>query len=149
MSNFAEAAFEILGGDHLGGLVGVGGCEGVAQAEQATRDPTGGTHEPLDRGQVESVRLQVEDKTQSSDVIGVVVADPGPHLGRGEQAAGLVVADVAHRHPRLGRELLDREASLRHDVSQFFGSAISRVAAGLRLSLRTGRHLNLRIPSCM
>ena len=47
-------------------------------------------------------------------MIGVVVADPRAHLGRWQQAAGVVVADVAYRHSDLGGELLDRELVARH-----------------------------------
>ena len=39
----------------------------------------------------------------------MTVPDTRAHLGRSEQAARVVVADVADRHPDLGGELLDRQ----------------------------------------
>ena len=83
--------------------------DGLAQAEQALGEAVGAAQQPLDRGEVEAVGLQVEDQAQPCDVLGVVVADARAHLGRGQQPARMVVADVAHRHPDLGGELLDRQ----------------------------------------
>ena len=107
--DLAEALQEVLGGHDFGGLGLERRRHRVAQAEQPLGQPVGSAQQPLDRGEVEAVGLQVEDQPQPRHVVGAVVADARAHLGRGQQAAGVVVADVAHRHAHLGGELLDRQ----------------------------------------
>ena len=65
--------------------------------------------QPPDRLEVEPVGLHLADEPQPLDVLGPVVAGARPHVGRREQPARLVVADVAHRHARLVGELFDRQ----------------------------------------
>jgi len=48
-------------------------------------------------------------RAQPLDVLVAVVADALAHLGRRQQTARLVVADVPHRHAGAGGELLDRQ----------------------------------------
>jgi uncharacterized membrane protein len=62
----------------------------------------------LDRGEVEAVRLHLRDQLDPGDVVRAVVAGAALDLGRLQEAARLVRADVAHRHPGLARELVDR-----------------------------------------
>ena len=54
-------------------------------------------------------------------MLGAVVADAHPHLGRREQPPGLVGADVAHRHAGLGRQLFDRELVRRLGGGELWG----------------------------
>ena len=101
---------QFLGGDRASGVSGSNGVvTACAQAEQPLGQAVRAAQQPLDRGEVEAVGLQVEDQPQPRDVLGAVVADARAHLRRGQQAAGVVVADVAHRHADLGGELLDRQ----------------------------------------
>ena len=110
--DLAEALREVLGGDDFGGLGLERRGHGVAQPEQPLGQAVRSAEQPLDRGEVEAVGLQVEDQAQARDVVGAVVADARAHLGRGQQPARVVVADVPHRHPDLGRELLDRQVAV-------------------------------------
>jgi len=85
------------------------GGEGLLEPQQ----PVGGAlrviQQPFDPAEVETLVLKVANQLQSRDVLGPVVADPKPDLGRGEQPARLMRPDVAHRHAGLRGELLDRE----------------------------------------
>src|ERR1019366_4015861 len=72
---------------------------------------------PLDPAEVEALLLELADQPQLSDVRGAVIAHPQAHLGRGQQPTGLMGTDVAHRHPRLRRELLDRELIARRHAT--------------------------------
>ena len=121
--DLAEALQEVLGGHDFGGLGLERRRHRVAQAQQPLGQAVGSAQQALDRGEVEAVGLQVEDQAQPRHVLGAVEAHARAYLRRGQQAAGVVVADVAHRHPDLARKLLDREVGRRG----------RRVAAALRV----------------
>ena len=97
-------------------VCGLLGLERGAQRPLEGEELLGGAgallEQALDPLQVEALGLKLLDQPQPGDVLGAVVADAVADLGGGEQAAGAVRADVAHRHPRLGGELLDRERVL-------------------------------------
>jgi hypothetical protein len=145
--DLAEALDEFLGRDQfrLLGLEGSG--DRAAQAEQALGQPVGAAEQALDRGQVEAVGLEVEDQAQAGDVLGVVIADPRAHLGRRKQAPRVVVADVAHRHPDLGGELLDCEV-VGADGHRRRVLLRARSLGPCRLGLHA-YHLDLRLPCLM
>ena len=82
--------------------------ERVLEPLQAVGGPLGAVKQPLDPAEIEPLALKILDQPQLRDVIGAVVADAQPHLGRRQQPPRLVRTDVADGHPRLGSELLDR-----------------------------------------
>lgn len=86
--------------------------EHAAQRQQVLGAAAGLLDQALDPAQVEALGLQRPDKAQARDVLGVVVADPLSHLGRRQQPARLVGADVAHRHAAPCGELLDRQVGV-------------------------------------
>ena len=141
----AEARGELLGGDDLGRLGLEWRGDRAAQPEQALGEPVRAAEQPLDGGEVEAVGLQVEDQPQPRDVLGAVVADARSDLGRRQQPARVVVADVAHGHPDLRGELLDGElvgGVIRRAVAgrAAVGGAggVGRVACGRAVSLGLG-----------
>ena len=80
-----------------------------AKSSASCEEPLDALDEVLDRGEVEAVALQLLDQPQARDVLGPVVAGAGADLGRRQQPARLVRADVADRHAGLARELVDRQ----------------------------------------
>jgi hypothetical protein len=68
--------------------------------------------EPLDRRELEALGLHLLDEPQALDVLGPVVARARADHRRGEEPAGLVVADVADRHAGLVGQLLDGQLAL-------------------------------------
>ena len=74
----------------------------------SSAEPSERAEQVLDRGEVVAVALELLDHREARDVLGPVVARPRPHLGRREQPARLVGADVAHGHAAGAGELVDR-----------------------------------------
>ena len=67
----------------------------------------GALDQPPDRLQVEALGLEVLDQLDPRHVLGPVVAGPAADLGRRQQPARLVRADVAHGHAGALGELVD------------------------------------------
>ena len=134
--DIAEALEQFLGGDQFGRLGLERGGDCGAQAQQPLGEAVRAAEQPLDGREVEAVGLQVEDQPQSRDVLGAVVADPGPDLRRGKQPARVVVADVAHRHADLRGELLDRQVVcllIRREIAAAVAVAVAAAVDSVRL----------------
>jgi hypothetical protein len=67
-----------------------------------------------DRLEVEAVGLQLLDELEPRDVLGPVEAGAPAQLGRGQQPAGLMGADVANGDARAARELVDGQGRVAH-----------------------------------
>ena len=88
-----------------------------------------------DQLEVEAVGLELADQLDPGDVLGAVVARAAAHLGRRQQPARLVRADVAHGHAGALGELVDREVGGRLDAG-----SLEPLAEGARaLDLRAER----------
>ena len=83
--------------------------ERVLEAQHLLARSARAVEQAADEVEVEAVGLQLLDELQPRDVVGAVVARAPAHLGRGQQPARLVRADVAHGHPDPPRELVDRQ----------------------------------------
>jgi hypothetical protein len=108
----ASVLASILRGGQLRLLLGERGQRRAPEVEDLLTRAVRGRQQPLDRLEVEALRLHVLDQPQARDVLAAVVAGPRPHLRRGQQPTRLVRPDVAHRHPCDTRELVDRELVL-------------------------------------
>ena len=86
-----------------------GRAERVLEAQHLLARPAGAVEQAADEVEVEAVGLQLLDELEPRDVVGAVVARAPAHLGRRQQPARLVRADVAHGHPDPPRELVDRQ----------------------------------------
>ena len=114
-----------------------------ARAKSITSSPAAGVvDQMLDRREVESGRLHLLDQPQPGDVRGAVVAGARPQLRRRQQAAALVRADVAHRHPGLVGELLDRQ--LARSVTGLTSSTASKRLLRHRESVTSGYVTSIR-----
>ena len=107
-----EALGQLGPGQDLGRLGGEGRGHRLAQADEAIGVRPVLADQARDRAELEALGLHLLDQPQAGDVLGAVVAGAGADLGRRQQAARLVVADVAHRHAGLVGELLDRQRRL-------------------------------------
>ena len=83
--------------------------ERVLEPQDLPARPTRAVEQPPDEIEVEAVGLQLLDELQPRDVVRPVAARPPAHLGRGEQPARLVGADVANGHPDPPGQLVDRQ----------------------------------------
>jgi len=80
-----------------------------ARVEHLGARAVGALDQPADRLEVEAVGLELLDQLDAGDVLGAVEAGATAHLRRGEEAPGLVGADVPHGHPDALGELVDRQ----------------------------------------
>ena len=81
-----EPLGQLVGRGQLGLLV-EGPGDLAPEVEDLRPAAVGGLDDPVDRGEVEPLRLHVRDQAQALDVLGAVVAGAGAHLGRRQQAA--------------------------------------------------------------
>ena len=75
-------------------------------------EPLGALEHPADRLQVQPLGLHFAGQLDPGDVLLAVVAGAALHLRRRQQAARLVGADVADRHPGAPRQLADRHLAV-------------------------------------
>ena len=87
---------------------GHGASSVSAKRRMSSAEPSERSQQVLDRGEVVAVALQLLDQLQPRDVHRAVVAGARADLGRGQQPARLVGADVAHGHAARAGELVDR-----------------------------------------
>ena len=118
---------ELLGGDDLRLLVLERGLDRAGEAQHLLARAAGALEQAADRLELEAVGLKLADQLDPLLVVGAVEAGAPAHLRGGEQAARLVGADVADRHPGAPGELVDR---------QLFGSASAIATTSLRRSWR-------------
>jgi hypothetical protein len=102
-----ETLDQLLPGEHLRSFGLNRRGRRLAKADKAIGVGAVPPDQPCDRPEIEALSLHLLNQPQSCRVLGPVVAGSRSHLRRGQQAAGLVVADVPHRHPGLVGELLD------------------------------------------
>ncbi len=88
------------------------GAQGAGEVDDLAGAAVGGLEHAADRLQVQSLRLHFARHLDPRDVILVVVTGAAVNLGRRQQAAGLVGADVAHGHTGAPRQLTDRHLSV-------------------------------------
>jgi hypothetical protein len=82
----------------------------LGEAQDLLGLAAGALDQALDRLEIEALRLKLADQLDARDVLLAVVARAAAQLGRLEEPARLVRADVAHGQARPLRELVDRHA---------------------------------------
>jgi hypothetical protein len=80
----------------------------VKKEDLGDRLAVAGLEDAADRLEVETVGLHFAGQLDAGDMLVVVIAGAAADDRRRQQAAGLVRADVAHRHPGALGELPDR-----------------------------------------
>ena len=110
-----------VGGDDLRLLVLERGLDRPREAQDLVAGAARAVEQAADRLELEAVRLQLADQLDPRLVVGAVEAGAPADLRGGQQAARLVGADVANRHPGPPSELVDRQlfgCRLRHRLHE-------------------------------
>ena len=86
-----------------------GSRDRAREAQHLVALAAGALEQLADRLEVEALGLQLADQLDAREVLGPVVAGATADLGRRQQPAALVGAEVAHGHARALGELVDRQ----------------------------------------